>query len=333
MASKILDNNRKFLIDSLIEHSKNYDTLSIATGYWDLKGMKMLLPYIKDYKQIKIVIGREILIPRHSVNKVEEDFPDKDIFYDLEKLHFNEEDQTAVIDILGLIKQNQLEVKILKNNFLHAKCYIFGHFESNDAVGIIGSSNFTGNGLSKNYELNSLEDDSRIIQYRPINSDQEHGHMSWFEHLWNNENTIDWTGEYSELIRTSKNGDTLFSPYEMYIKVLYTIYGELLENDKEIENLKSAKLLDFQKRNVNQLLHRIKKHGVAMLADSVGLGKTISAIGVLNDDYYKNKRVIVIAPSSLVLQWKNELIKQGLLGVQVISMQNLESIDEEKGAR
>jgi len=314
----------------LVDQSKKFNTLSIATGYWDLKGMKMLMPHIKKYKQIRLVIGREILIPRHSIDSVEEDYPDQDIFKDLEKLDLSQDDQVAVKEILELIKNDQLEVKILKKNFLHAKCYIFGNHESNEAIGIIGSSNFTGNGLSKNYELNSLESDSRIVQYKPVSDDQEHGHLSWYEDLWNSKNCIDWNGEYSELLSTSNNGNILFSPYEMYIKVLATMYEDAIEEDREVAELKSLKLLDFQKRNVQQLMNRIKKHGVAMLADSVGLGKTISALGIINDDYYKNKRVVVISPSSLVTQWRNELIKQGILGAQVVSMQNLEEISREQ---
>lgn len=329
MSSRIIDNKRNSLLEELINCSHNYKTLSIATGYWDLKGMELLIPYIEKYEDIRLIIGKEILIPRYNSNNVESDFPDKDIFFDLEKLSINEESKKTIRKVQELINKDVLKVKILKENFLHAKCFIFGDFETNDAIGIIGSSNFTGNGLTKNYELNSLEEDSRVVQYQPSNDNQENGHLSWFEDLWNDDNAVDWTGEFKELISTSKNGEVLFSPYEMYIKTLFTIYGDTLNQDKEIQNLKSAELLEFQKRNVNQLLHRLKKHGVAMLADSVGLGKTISAIRVLSDEEYRNKRIIVVAPSSLVRQWERELVKQGILGVKVISMQGIEMIEEE----
>ena len=53
---KIIDNRRKKLIDCLVEASRDQDELSIATGYWDLKGTKLLLPYIKKYKKIRIFL-------------------------------------------------------------------------------------------------------------------------------------------------------------------------------------------------------------------------------------------------------------------------------------
>jgi hypothetical protein len=46
---KIIDNRRKKLVDCLIEASRDHDELSIATGYWDLKGTQLLLPYIQNY--------------------------------------------------------------------------------------------------------------------------------------------------------------------------------------------------------------------------------------------------------------------------------------------
>jgi hypothetical protein len=83
---KIIDNRRRVLLDTLIEISKDHKELSIATGYWDLKATEQLLPYLKDYKKIRLLIGRELLIPRHQLTEIEADFPDQDIFEDLQAL-------------------------------------------------------------------------------------------------------------------------------------------------------------------------------------------------------------------------------------------------------
>ena len=44
---KIIDNNRKKLIDTFLEVSKQHDELSIATGYWDLEAMRLVLAELK----------------------------------------------------------------------------------------------------------------------------------------------------------------------------------------------------------------------------------------------------------------------------------------------
>ena len=323
---KIIDNRKKVLLDCLKEVSGNYDELSIATGYWDLKGTELLLPYIKNYKKIRLLIGRELLIPRHELKKVEVDFPDLDIFKDLEFLKPESGLRSSIVLIKELIEKKILEVKVFKKTFLHSKCYIFGNFKSKSAIGIIGSSNFTRNGLTTNLELNAGESDSRVVQFKP-NEDQENGHLSWFEFVWNNPNCINWSGKFEELIDTSIHGEKLFSPFEMYIKTLDIMYGQTLKKDNEKTYLHSKKLQDFQQRNVEQISWRLQENGVAMLADSVGLGKTISAIGVIKR--YAGKRVIVIAPKSLQGQWDTEIAKERFLGVKVVSLQNKNEIEEQ----
>ena len=124
------------------------------------------------------MIGRELLIPRHELKEVEVDFPDLDIFKDLEFLKPESGLRSTIVLIKELIEKKILEVKVFKKTFLHSKCYIFGNFQSKSAIGIIGSSNFTRNGLTTNLELNAGESDSRVVQFKP-NEDQENGHLSW----------------------------------------------------------------------------------------------------------------------------------------------------------
>ena len=50
----IIDNRRRVLLDTLIEVSKDHDEISIATGYWDLKGTQALLPCLQQYKKIRL---------------------------------------------------------------------------------------------------------------------------------------------------------------------------------------------------------------------------------------------------------------------------------------
>jgi len=325
---KIIDNQRINLLDTLVEASSNFDEISIATGYWDLEATAQFLPHLKNYKKIRLLIGREPMIPRHQLNEVEPNFPDKDIFEDLQKLKIDSNLKPTVKELKLFVDNKILEVKVFKKTFLHAKCYIFGNFESETALGVIGSSNFTKNGLTTNRELNAGEDDQRVVQFNPKNETQEHGHLSWFEEMWTDDGCIKWTGKFIELVDTSIHGELLFSPYEMYIKTLDYMYGDLLKEDRAIEDLSDRKLQNFQERSVKQILWRLDKNGVAMLADSVGLGKTITAIGVIRQ--YTGRRIIVIAPKSLIGQWENEIARERILGITVVSMQNKNQINEER---
>ncbi len=325
----IIDNKRKILLDTLVEISKDHTEVSIATGYWDLEGMKLVLPSLKDYKKIRLLIGREPLLKRDNKSKIEgpePDYPDQDFFNDLQEIKPSPELGRVVIDIKSMIDSKQIEVKVYRKSFLHAKCYIFGSYESDQAVGIVGSSNFTRNGMVSNAELNALESDQRVVTFVPKNETQEVGHLFWFDELWNDETTENWTGKFTELIGTSNHGDLLFSPYEMYIKTLEHVYKDEIEVDRDLEKLQGKTLQAFQERNIQQLLRRLERYGVAMLADSVGLGKTVSAIGVIKQ--YKG-RVVVISPASLVTQWNNELAQEDLYHMKAISLQDMNGLENE----
>jgi len=328
---KIIDNNRKNLLDILKEISKEHDHLSIATGYWDLKGTQQIFESIRNYKSVRLLIGREPLIPRHKAFRPEPDYPDKDFFSDLENMQPTPELKSLVISMKEMIKAGNLEVRVYRKSFFHAKSYIFGEYSSDNAVGIIGSSNFTLNGLTHNAELNALEDEHRIVTFKPLSEKQEVGHLYWFDSFWNDPETEEWNGKFTELLEHSPVGDILFSPFETYIKTLFEIYNEELIDEEYDESIKGIHdLYDFQKKNVNALIRRLKKYKVAMLADSVGLGKTYTAIEVikqyLTTDEGK-KRVEVICPKSLVKQWVSELLTQGVANFAPLTLQNPEMIE------
>jgi len=218
---RIIDNNRKLLKDTLVEISRDYTEISIATGYWDLEGMKLILPEIQKYTKIRLLIGREPMIARYHMQMPEPDYPDQDFKYDLSKLKPDSELSETVANIKELIEKGTLEVRVYRKNFLHAKCYIFGSYVSDTAVGIIGSSNFTKNGLTQNTELNALESDHRVVLSQPKTETQEVGHLFWFDSFWNDETTEKWNEEFGEILSMSAVGHITYSPYGAVAKLQF----------------------------------------------------------------------------------------------------------------
>lgn len=326
MPSKILDNSSeqyqlKAAVCDLLKSPK-YTDVSIATGYWDLPGMVEIFDELSEFLakpnvRFRLLLGEEPSVKVYQVKKaqkVDPDFPHKYLKKDLEDLNLKPEFQ-KVAKLLSEHLQpdedglSKLQIKIYKHSFLHAKCYIFGS-EQENAIGIIGSSNFTQKGLCGNLELNTIEDNNATVNYRRLNVDQHPSHRSWFEELWNQ--SEDWSKQFNEeILDLSKHGGTCYSPYEMYIYALYLIYGQELQDEKEnkvsLDSLESGKpqLLTFQVQNANSLIKKLERQSVAMLSDSVGLGKTYTAIKVI--EYYKstlNQRVVVITPAGLIPQWR-----------------------------
>lgn len=337
---RLIDNVRRNLeevLKSIIE-SEEFEDLSIATGYWDLPGMTNLVEGLKNFKKIRLLIGQEPLPSRiqksltFDINKPEQMFPDENFAFDLELLGKEKSSEVEKLravakDLASLMNSGILEVRVFRHPRLHAKAYIFGNTESSSAIGIIGSSNFTKAGLTNNAELNYLEEDPRQVLYHPKTKEQEHGHLSWFNELWNDPEAIPWTGDFARIVENSPVGDLTYGPYDVYIRTLMEVFPDELAPKETVSNEVADVLYAFQNRNAGILLQKLKKMGVAMLSDSVGLGKTITAGAVIK--HYRElgaRRIIVIAPASLEQQWRDDLgVRFGLdeSDYAIISMQNL----------
>lgn len=332
---KIIDNDRVTMLEVVGGLLAEHQHLSIATGYWDLGAIALLLEQLDGLEKIRLLIGREPLIPRHQLKSPEKDFPEQDIQFDLSHVDPTSELRGAAKKVTDWISQGKLEVRVFTKSFLHAKAYVFGDFDSNSAVGVIGSSNFTKNGLTQNTELNALEPDHRLVAFQPKSESQETGHLSWFEKMWHDEGTIDWTQQFGDILQDSPVGELFFSPFETYIKTLHILYREELEDSVSQDSEKEfgRTLFDFQIKNTQALQRRLNKYGVAMLSDSVGLGKTATAINVVRnyiEDPTGRKRVEIVCPKSIVQQWEKELASEGIFGQQPITLQNSQEILQKK---
>jgi superfamily II DNA or RNA helicase len=338
VGAQIIDNNRVRLADVINEIAPSFTELSIATGYWDLLGLQTIIANIRTYKSIRLLIGQEPLPPSYAkaldINRLDETFPESQFVASLEALEHRNELRELVIEVKKLVSEERLKVKVYRGNFLHAKTYIFGSYKSKEAIGIIGSSNFTQAGLTENIELNALEDESRIVKFVPQVQSDQNGHLSWFESIWNDEKSEVWDGTFTQILENSPVGDIVYSPYHMYIRALYEVYGEELVPENEYTGSASNVLYEFQKRNASLLINKLRRNGLAMLADSVGLGKTITAGEVIR--YYIEeqdaKRIYVVAPANLTEQWQNDLLNVHKMydGYKIISMQDIGRIQKER---
>ena len=331
----LADNQRYSVLKFFEDNYREYNSICIATGYLDLPALCLVLPLLSNYSSIKILIGQEPLIRRYKREKVEDDFPQLDLTNDLQELPIDPKYAETIHLIKEMIRGGKLQIKLFKRTFLHAKCYIFSEqIESevlNKAIGIIGSSNLTLNGISsdKNIELNHIEHNEMIVKYPA--SDKEPnliGHYAWFNQLWNDSSTELWNGKFTEILDMSPVGEVMFSQYEMYIKTLWEMYSDEIEIAGE-QISDGYILFEYQLKNANSLCKKLEKRKLAMLCDSVGLGKTITALEVITRYVKADKRVVIICPKSLKKQWEHVIRKQNLnQRLDVLSLQNEAELKE-----
>lgn len=136
-------------------------------------------------------------------------------------------------------------------------------------------------------------------------------YMSLLEDLWNNKEKLqDVTDVVIDNITTAYNEN---SPEFIYFVTLYNIFNEFLDDISEDElpneatGFKQSKiwnmLYDFQKDAALAIINKLEKYNECILADSVGLGKTFTALAVMKYYENRNKSVLVICPKKLAENW------------------------------
>ena len=208
--------------------------------------------------------------------------------------------------------ERRVEIRTIRQtNFLHGKLY---HIESDkDSVTIVGSSNFTKSGLGEGHRSNvELNLDVRAKQDRD-------SLLAWFDDLWEHES-------YTEDVKQAvlEELDRLiqpFSPRFIYYKTLYHIFKDDFETYKETQDsLHGVHLLNtqiwgrlysFQKTGAKTAINRLKKFNGCIIADSVGLGKTWTALAVIKYFELQSDRVLVLCPKRLENNWVRYTARAG----------------------
>ncbi|WP_420632505.1 helicase-related protein [Candidatus Palauibacter sp.] len=201
--------------------------------------------------------------------------------------------------------RSKVEIRTIeKSNFLHGKLYHLAQ-RNGDNAAVLGSSNFTrgglGLGVNPNIELN-LEV-RREADREPL--------LRWFNALWNDQNLTRDARE-DVLTALAKLGKD-YAPDFVYYKTLFHVLEERLADRAEREGLiQNVHLYDtkvwkalfsFQRDGAVSAINRLMRHNGCIIADSVGLGKTWTALAVIKFFEILNERVLVLCPKKLEQNW------------------------------
>ena len=144
-----------------------------------------------------------------------------------------------------------------------------------------------------------------------LDAPQSQTFLQTFNSLWNDSAKMqDVTEQVIDNISVAYREN---SPEFIYFVTLYNIFSEFLEDisedvlPNEAIGFKNSliwnKLYDFQKDAVLAIINKLEKYNGCILADSVGLGKTFSALAVIKYYEKRNKDVLVLCPKKLANNW------------------------------
>ena len=309
-------------LNSLQEAEQAPEELCIATGYFNAAGWLKIAESIEPIPKVRLLLGAEPspateMSQRMPGDPTEEARIAKQVERELiSQIHALREERDRAFDfspqmidrfkkLRDFFRSDHVETRRFTSRFFHAKAWLF---RGQDVLA--GSSNLTSAGLSTNLELN-------LGQYDPDTVQQVE---SWFDDVWDNAEPYDLATIYEEYFQE-------WSPYQIFIRVLWELYGDEVVEEKEDPDGRIS-VTNFQKHGIWRAKKILSKYGGVVIADGVGLGKTFTAGGLMDEYQDRRQRILLIRPASLKDTWDNFLQREFLGNVDCVSYEGLASEDQ-----
>ena len=279
-ASNIIDNVNTVFADVFKEYCDSIDELKIAVGYFYLGGFDLVKEKMREIKDIKIVMGDET--DEYTAKEIKRGYEEK-LNHELNsELNDLDEDDHGKIETLKemhqFIKSDRLKIHIYQDQKFHAKAYIFKNNNMRRLnTAIIGSSNFSKNGMVKdrNLELNSIHTSPMELELLD----------KWFDHVWDESNNykdgmLKILENSQPYVRKIKGDLDYLSPVELLkFMIMEFLDGLNLESNDT--------LAEFQTIGYTNALIKLDKLKGCIIADSVGLGKTYIGLKLIEHEQKK----------------------------------------------
>lgn len=306
---EIYNNITKRVIDDLKHDLRPYSKLKIAAASFSIYAYEALKEELEKIDELQFLFTSDLFTKEHAPKERREFFiprvnHERKLYGDDFELKIrNELSQKAIAKEAADWIREKVQFKSnisgqRSDNFIVVQDHV------DDAV-YAPFDEFT------TAELGTTKGDKLFYNITKFENENTQQFVDAFEAVWHNPAYVDdVTNTVLDNITAAyqENGPEL-----IYYIALYNIFSEFLADldedymPNERTGFKNSKiwslLYDFQKDAVIGAISKLEKHNGVILADSVGLGKTFSAIGVIKYYESRNKNVLVLAPKRLQDNW------------------------------
>ena len=302
---ELIDNKNKLLYEDLSKEIKKGSKLSIAASCFSIYAFQELKKELKNIEELRFIFTsptflkekpkkekREFYIPR--LNRERSLYGNE---FEI-KLR-NELTQKAISkECAEWIKKKV----IFKSNMTNENMMGFINLDDKNYMPINGFTTIDLGYEKGNNAYNMVQ--KTEVPFSTV-------YLELFNNLWKDSKKLqDVTEQVIENITTAYNEN---SPDFIYFVTLYNIFNEFLEDisedvlPNEATGFKNSKiwnmLYNFQKDAALAIINKLEKYNGCILADSVGLGKTFTALSVIKYYENRNKSVLVLCPKKLSNNW------------------------------
>lgn len=302
---ELIDNINKTLRDDLRSEIHEGSKLSIAAACFSIYAFQELKTQLKEIDELRFIFTSPTFITEKPKKEKRE-------FY-IPRL--NRERSLYGTEFEVKLRNELTQKAIAKEcaDWIQKKVIFKSNVTSENMMGFINVDN-------KNYmpingfttvDLGCERGNNAYSFIQKTDSPFSQAYLDLFETLWNDPARLqEVTDEVIENISTAYNENP---PDFIYFVTLYNIFNEFLEDisedvlPNEATGFKDSKiwsmLYNFQKDAALAIINKLEKYNGCILADSVGLGKTFTALAVIKYYENRNKSVLVLCPKKLTNNW------------------------------
>ena len=301
----IIDNKNKTLKDDLTSEIRQGSRLSVAAACFSIYAFQELKKQLTDIEELRFIFTSPTFITEKAKKERRE-------FY-IPRL--NRERSLYGTEFEVKLRNELTQKAIAKEcaDWIRQKVKFKSNVTNENMMGFINvdDKNYMPVNGFTTVDLGCERGNNAYSMIQKTGSPFSGSYIKLFDDLWNDKNRLqDVTDEVIENISAAYNEN---SPDFIYFVTLYNIFNEFLEDisedvlPNEATGFKETRiwnlLYNFQRDAALAIINKLEKYNGCILADSVGLGKTFTALAVIKYYENRNKSVLVLCPKKLANNW------------------------------
>ena len=308
---KLIDNINHRLIDDLKENIKKKSKLAIAASSFSIYAFEALRKELQGIDELRFIFTSPSFLQENLKKEVPKFFiphlfKEADLCGGEFELRLrNQLTQRAIAKECSKWVKEKVTFKSNKQTNYPMQGMIHLSDQDESSLAWSGINSFTTADLG----ITPKKGFPTLIQKTEFPNSK--AYLDWFNQVWEDDENLEEVTEKVQQYFEKAFKDN--SPEFIYFITLYNIFNDFLD-DLSIDNLPDDrvgfkdtvvwnKLFNFQKDAVIGAINKLEKYKGCILADSVGLGKTFSALGVIKYYEMRNKDVLVLCPKKLEANW------------------------------
>ncbi len=310
MSLKLINNISERVVDDLKERISDGGRISIAAASFSIYAYEALKEELEKVEQLRFIFTSPTFVSEGNAKEKREFFipklnRERNLYgTDFEIRLRNKLSQKAIAKECADWIRRKAQ---FKSNSSDEQMGGFLHLSGESDTVYVPFNDFTTS------QLGCVRGNEVYSMVNVLPSPASDSYLSIFNSLWDNDDKFsDVTEKVLDYIDTVYQEN---APEYIYFITLYNIFREFLEDISEdvLPNERTGfknsliwnKLYNFQKDAALAIINKLEKYNGCILADSVGLGKTFTALAVIKYYENKNKSVLVLCPKKLNGNWQN----------------------------